>query len=280
MKIENRKSSVDHPTSNIENRTSSLAPILNASGVDFGYSPEKLLLNDFNFSLNKGDFAAIIGPSGAGKTTVFRILTGFLKSKAGAVTVRSKDIRHIHNVERSKIMAVVPQEIFFPMPYTVRQIVEMGRVAGLSKFSSFGKKDVDHVFEALESVKMASLSDKLFNNLSGGEKQRVMIAMALAQEPEILLLDEPTASLDISLRTHLMKLLKSLNKDRNITVLVISHDIQLAAGFCKRLILMKDGSIIADGKVEDVLNTELIRKVYECEVEIVKQNDKIFISVE
>ena len=253
--------------------------ILQATNVNFGYSPEKLLLNDFNFSLDKGDFAAIIGPNGAGKTTVFRILTGYSKLKTGTVSVKSKNIQTLNNVERSKIMAVVPQETFFPMPYTVKQIVEMGRIAGLSKFASFAKQDTDCVFEALECVKMNDFADKLFNNLSGGEKQRVMIAMALAQKPEILLLDEPTAALDISLRTHLMKLLKSLNQKHNITILVISHDIQLAAGFCHRLILMKDGSIVADNTVDKILRKELINKVYECNVDILKQNGSFFISV-
>ena len=264
----------------INNQPTTSNKLLQASSVDFRYSPGKLLLNDFNFSLCKGDFAAIIGPSGAGKTTVFRILTGYSKLKTGTVFVKSKDIRSLNNMERSKIMAVVPQEVFSPMPYTVRQIVEMGKVAGLSKFRTFNKKDVDCVFESLECVKMEGFADKLFNNLSGGEKQRVMIAMALAQEPEILLLDEPTASLDISLRTHLMKLLQKLNSDKGITVLVISHDIQLASGFCNRLILMKDGSIVADGKVNEVLKTELINSVYECNAEIIKQDGKIFISVD
>ena len=257
-----------------------MSNLLNASNVKFGYTAEELLLNDFNFSLKQGDFAAIIGPSGAGKTTVFRILTGYSKLKFGKVMVKTKDIRKLNNVERSKMMAVVPQNVFSPMPYTVRQIVEMGRVAGLSKFRTFNKNDSDCVLEVLECVKMESFADKLFNNLSGGEKQRVMIAMALAQEPEILLLDEPTASLDISLRTHLMKLLQTLNRDKGITVLVISHDIQLAAGFCNRLILMKKGEVVADGLVEEVLKAELINSVYECDVEIVKQNGKIFISVD
>jgi iron complex transport system ATP-binding protein len=257
-----------------------MSNLLNASNVKFGYTAEKLLLNNFNFSLNKGDFAAIIGPSGAGKTTVFRILTGYSKLDSGTVTVKTKNIRKLHNIERSKIMAVVPQNVFSPMPYTVRQIVEMGRVASLSKFRAFNRKDLDCVMKALECVKMESFVHKLFNNLSGGEKQRVMIAMALAQEPEILLLDEPTASLDISLRTHLMKLLRNLNRDKGITVLVISHDIQLAAGFCSRLILIKNGSIVMDGKVNEVLKTELINSVYECDVEIVKLNGKTFISVD
>ena len=163
-----------------------MSSLINASDVKFGYTKEELLLDDFNFSLNKGEFAAIIGPSGAGKTTVFRVLTGYSKLKAGKVVVKTKNIRKLNSTERSKVMAVVPQNVFSPMPYTVKQMVEMGRVAGLSKFRAFEKGDSDCVFNALECVKMGHFADKLFNNLSGGEKQRVMIAMALAQEPEIL----------------------------------------------------------------------------------------------
>lgn len=254
--------------------------IISLKNISFRYPESEQLLSDFNLDIHKGDFLGIIGPNGAGKTTLFRILSGFLRVKTGEITIAGNKIKHISNYNRSKYMAVVPQYVFTSMPYSVRQIVEMGRVSGVSKFSGLSRKDYRYISDALDYVKMRKYSDRLFNNLSGGEKQKTMIAMALAQNPQILLLDEPTASLDIGLKVHLMTLLKKLNKERNITIALISHDIQLAAAYCERLVLINNGNIIADGKTGTVLNSNIVSTVYSCKAEVFNLNGKFFISTE
>ena len=254
--------------------------IISLKNVNFGYPESEQLLSDFSLDIHKSDFLGIIGPSGAGKTTLFRILSGFLHAHKGEITIAGSRIRHISNLNRSKYMAVVPQSIFTSMPYTVKQIVEMGRVSRASKFSGLSREDYRSISDVLDYVKMRKWSNRLFNSLSGGEKQRTMIAMALAQDPQILLLDEPMASLDIGLKVHLMSLLKRLNKERNITIAVISHDIQLAAAYCGRLVLINNGKIIADGETSTVLNSDIVSSAYSCKAEVFNRNGKFFISTE
>jgi len=242
--------------------------IISLENVSFGYNKQNTLLENFNFSLNSGDFTGIIGASGAGKTTLFKVLTGLVKAKSGNVLLEGKNIRKLPNVERAKLMAVVPQEFYSPLPYTVKQIVEMGR---LSLLPRIGIKPSDHnqyIEKAMTEMNVSQYSDKLFNTLSGGEKQRVRIAMALAQTPRILLLDEPTNSLDLGHSIQLMKLLKNLNLNRGISILIISHDIQLASKFCRRIVLLKNGRKIADGKTESIINSALLKEAYDCDIKV------------
>lgn len=252
--------------------------ILTVNNITFNYPENSPLFNEFSLNVNNGDFISIIGPSGSGKTTLFRILTGYKKISSGSISINGHNLYTLTNSVRSKTMAVVPQEFHTPMPYTVGQIVGMGRVSSSNSFIFTSKEDSKKNLEALEFVNMQKYSRKLFNNLSGGEKQRVMIAMALAQEPQILLMDEPTASLDIKLKSEIMRNIKSLNEDKKITVIIITHDIQLAAQYCKRIVLIKDGSIIADGPAENVISPEIIEKTYNCKVTVISQNEKIYIS--
>lgn len=253
-------------------------PILKLENVSFSYPNSDMVLDGFSLSLKRGEFLGIIGPSGAGKTTIFRILSGYLKAQSGKIFVKGRELKTLHHSERSRTMAFVPQGIFTALPYTVWQIVEMGRVSRSSKISGLTPKDIDAIKEALDFVKMYKYSPRYFNRLSGGEKQRVLIAMALAQDPEILLLDEPTASLDIGLKSHLMTLLRKLNKEKGITIATISHDIQLSASFCDALVMIKDGKIISQGRVKEVLNSELISSVYSCSAEVFEYCNKLYIQ--
>lgn len=249
-----------------------MTAFLSAECVKCGYQNNPDILSDFDFRLERGEFVGLVGPNGAGKTTVFRALSGYLPLSSGTVRIASARICDLKAYERSKLMAVVPQNVFSPLPYMVRQIVEMGRVSRLSKFSIPSKEDRQCIQDAMEKMDVIQYADKLFNELSGGEKQRVMIAMALAQEPEILLLDEPTSQLDIGHSSHLMKLLTGLNRNAGIAVLLISHDIQLAARYCSRLVFLKNGRITADGSVKSILKPDLIGDVFGCDVEIVKDS--------
>jgi iron complex transport system ATP-binding protein len=245
-----------------------MTEILKAEKLSFAYNTAKPLLHELDLTVNRGDFLGLIGPNGAGKTTIFRLLSGFLKPHSGSVSLHGKDIRVISHRERAKIMAVVPQFITSPMPFTVRQVVEMGRTSRLSNIMPLSVEDRQAVQQALDEMDLVNLAENYFNQLSGGERQRTMIAAALAQEPEILLLDEPTAALDLGHTVKLMAILNSL-RQRGITVMTISHDIELMARYCRQLILLRNGTILASGTPNEIITPEQIENAYGCKVEIV-----------
>ena len=247
--------------------------ILNATQLNFGYDSEQLLLDKFNFAIEAESFTALIGPNGSGKTTVFNLLTGYLKPLSGTISLRDKSLKHLSLRKRAKVMAVVPQHINSALPYTVYQLVAMGRISRLSRFAVLSKDDKHQIEYAMQVMDIATLREQQFNCLSGGEQQRTVIAAALAQEPEVLLLDEPTSSLDLGHSNSLMRLLQQLNHDKKLTIMIISHDIQLAAHYCQRLTLMKDGKIIADGTPEAVIKPEYIMQAYNEPVNIIRDSN-------
>ncbi len=250
--------------------------IIKAENINFGYKKERLLKN-FNISIDEGEIVGIIGPNGAGKSTILKILSGYLKAQSGTVRILGKNIAHIADLERANIIGTVPQNIFTTMPYTVREIVEMGRYTKISKFVNLSKKDNDKIDDVLKELDINNLANSIFSNLSGGEKQRSIIAAALAQEPKILLLDEPTSQLDMGHAVSLMKKLNYLQTYKNISIVIISHDIQLLANYVNRIILIDNGNIVKDGSSKDILQKKVIEKVYKCEVEIIKSKNEKFI---
>ena len=252
-----------------------MKPILTAEKINFGYSKENLVLKDFNVQIFRGDMIGLIGANGAGKSTALKILSGYITPLSGRVILKDDNIDYVSGRERAEIIAVVGQNIFTPLPFTVRQIVEMGRNLRISRFSALSKHDAEVVDSAMVEMEVLQFANKKFNELSGGEKQRVKIAAALAQEPEILLLDEPTSQLDMGHGIRLMRHLKKLNSEQNISILTVSHDIQLIAGFTKEFILLKNGKIIAGGDAESVMQPALIEKAYGCRADITKINGRI-----
>ena len=244
--------------------------ILAAENISFGYRPDKLLLDNFTLRFARESFSALIGPNGSGKSTVFKLLTGYLKPCHGKVTFYQQPLQHFNPRQRARKMAVVPQYINAALPYTVYQLVAMGRMARLSHFAPVGHQDREEIERALELMDISNLREQQFNCLSGGEQQRAVIAAAMAQEPELLLLDEPTASLDLGHSNALMRLLCRLNRDKKLTIILISHDIQLAAHYCRHLILLNAGQIIASGEPKEVIQPEHIMQVYHEPVDIIK----------
>ncbi len=247
-------------------------PILNAKKLTFGYDPNNLLLNDFDFGIEEKSFTALIGPNGSGKTTVFNLLTGYLKPQSGSVSFRNNSLKQLSLRKRARVMAVVPQSINSALPYTVAQLVAMGRISRLSRFAVLSKDDKAQIEYAMTVMDITALREQQFNCLSGGERQRTVIAAALAQEPEVLLLDEPTSSLDLGHANSLMRLLQQLNRNKKLTIMLISHDIQLAAHYCQRLTLMKAGKIIADGPPDIVIKPEYIMEAYNEPVNIIRDS--------
>ncbi len=244
--------------------------ILAAENISFGYQPDKLLLNNFTLRFARESFSALIGPNGSGKSTVFKLLTGYLKPRHGKVSFYQQPLQHFKPQQRARKMAVVPQYINAALPYSVYQLVAMGRMSRLSHFAPVGQRDREEIERALELMDIGHLREQQFNCLSGGEQQRAVIAAAMAQEPELLLLDEPTASLDLGHSHALMRLLCRLNRDKKLTIILISHDIQLAAHYCQQLILLDAGEIVVSGKPEEVIQPEHIMRVYHEAVEIIR----------
>ena len=244
-------------------------PAIEISKLTFAYGHNRVL-GGVSLSIARGEMVAVLGPNGSGKTTLLKILSAVLNGN-GEVKLNGKKIESFTKRELSRLFAVVPQEIQVHFPYTVAEIVLMGRASYHSPYALEGKKDLEVARQCMELTDSLAFSDRYLHELSGGEKQRVVIARALAQEPEILLLDEPSAFLDLKHQVHVFELLHRLNRERGLTVVAALHDLNFAALYFPRLILLYDGNILRDGTPGDVLKEEVIEKVYGVKVRI--QND-------
>lgn len=229
--------------------------------LKFSYNG-KPTLDNVTLRIKEGEFAGIIGPNGAGKSTLIRMLSKMLEPASGSITLRGKPLGDISIRELAQDMAVLPAETFFAYDFTVREIVKMGRAPHLGFWSEGGALDDGIVERALEACGIAKLAERNIHSLSSGERQMVFLAQALAQEPKILLLDEPTVHLDIQHQIQVFRHLREWNEKRNMTVLVISHDLNVASQFCRRLILFHEGAIVTDGAPKEVLTEDNIQRVY------------------
>lgn len=226
-----------------------------------GYG-DRIVLKDVTFKINTGEIAGIIGPNGCGKTTLFRAITKILKPKAGRIIFNGKDVSKVSHRELAKEIAVVSQDEIFE-GIDVEEYVLLGRIPHREKFRFFDtKKDIDAAVKAMDMTDVSSFGSRPLSELSGGERQRVFIGRALAQEPRILLLDEPTTHLDIGHQVEILELVKKLNRKQGLTVVSILHDLNLASSYCDRLILMNEGRIFKEGTAEEVLTYQCIEKVY------------------
>lgn len=227
-------------------------------------------LEGVSFEVGKNDFLGIIGPNGAGKTTLLRCITKILKPKVGAVLLDEKDVSEMGREEIAKNFGVVPQDSPLTFPFTVLDVVLMGRTPHLGRFARETKKDLKIAKAAMKLTKVTHLANRTINELSGGEKQRVIIAKALAQEPKALLLDEPTLHLDINHQLEILELIKGLNRRKKLAVIAVFHDLNLAARFCNKLLLLNSGEVHSIGSVEDVLTPKNIEAVYQVKVQITR----------
>jgi iron complex transport system ATP-binding protein len=226
------------------------------------------VLHDVSLELAEEQMAALLGPNGAGKSTLLRVLTGLQPVTAGTVELFGRDVRRISPAERARLVAVVPQEVSTPMAFSVAELVALGRTISRGRWAQLGAEDSQAIERAMAYTDTLELRERLFTELSGGEKQRAVIAMALAQEPRLLLLDEPTSHLDINHRLEVLQLLERLNREKGLAVLMTSHDLNLAAEFFPHLFLMNQGRIAAAGAAADVLNEELLEEVYRCKLSV------------
>lgn len=235
--------------------------MLQVKNLSCGYGAKEVI-KSMSFSVRKGDFLGIIGPNGAGKTTLFRAITGVLSLREGNVLYKGRDISGIPPRERAREIAVMPQILEVPFAFSVEEFVLMGRFPHVGRFGTLKQNDYRVLEKSLELTDTASLRKQRLLELSGGERQRAILAQGFAQEPRLLLLDEPTAHLDIAHKIRILDIVKNLNKEFGLTVIVILHDLNLASEYCKRLLLLDEGAIYKNGSPEEILTYKNIEKVY------------------
>ncbi|MCS7186798.1 MAG: ABC transporter ATP-binding protein [Armatimonadetes bacterium] len=235
--------------------------LLSVHGVTVAYATRSVL-RDVSFEIKRGDLVVVLGPNGAGKTTLLRAIAKIVSPKIGTVLLDGYDISNMPTNQLMRTLSVVPQSEGSVFNFTVQDIVAMGRTPHVSPLAPLSQRDWQVIREAMELTDVWELRDRLFTELSGGEQRRVLIAKALAQEPQLLLLDEPTANLDLHYQLEVVELVQRLNKERNITVIAVFHDLNLAAMLGRCFILMHQGRIYAMGDAEEVLTAQNIQQVY------------------
>jgi len=224
------------------------------------------VLRDVDFAIERGELLGILGPNGSGKTTLLRCLARTLKPHAGAILIDGKDIYELPPRRVARDVALVPQETGISLDFTAAEIVLMGRNPHLGRFQFGDSHDFEVVRGAMETADVLRFADRPVTQLSSGERQRVIIARALAQEPSLLLLDEPTAHLDPNNQLEIMDLLAGLNEERGLTIIAVLHDLNLAARYCDSAILLKEGRIADVGPIARVLTPKKIEHIFRVKV--------------
>jgi iron complex transport system ATP-binding protein len=235
--------------------------MLCASGISFGYG-RSLVLDHVTIEVPEGSLLGLVGPNGAGKSTLLRCLYGSLRAREGTVRLDGVDLTHLDRKSVARAIAVVPQRCEVAFPVTVRHFVAMGRFAHQSWIGGASSIDRDVTDACLREMNLGEIPDRAVDELSGGEFRRVLIAQALAQEPRILLFDEPVQQLDLLHQLEVMEFARSFTRRGGTSALVVLHDLGLAARYCDRMALMQRGRIVAEGTPDEVLTAETVRRVW------------------
>lgn len=238
-----------------------------AENITLGYG-QRTIIEDLSIKIPEGAFCSVIGPNGCGKSTLIKGLSRNLKIRCGAVTIQKKDLHSYDTKLLARKMAYVAQSPHVPEQFTVRELVGNGRFPHLGWLGRLSSQDQRAIDQAMERTEMTLLADRDLSALSGGERQRAWIAMALAQEADILLLDEPTTFLDIAHQFQTLEIIDSLQKQTHTTVLMVLHDLNQAARYSDLIFVMHEGMLVAQGAPKEVISEELLRKVFSIETRI------------
>ncbi|MBI4825574.1 MAG: ABC transporter ATP-binding protein [Nitrospirae bacterium] len=238
--------------------------ILNFINAGFSYDKNKPFIQEISFSIENGEFIGLLGANGSGKSTILKLASGLLHTSSGDINLWGKPVQSYKNKDRAKLLSYLPQLLDISIPFTVKELVSMG----LYPYETLPELTVD---EAIEMVGLSSNSGTLITNLSGGERRRVYLAMTLLQGAGLVLLDEPLANLDIKYQIELLRLLKELRRERNISMVMALHDINIALQFDK-IVLIKNGRILGTGKPDEVLTKDLLKEAFDVEVEIKRED--------
>jgi len=248
--------------------TSRSDEIIEADHIDLGYH-ESMVVHDLTMTIKLGEITALVGPNGSGKSTLLKGLGRLLKPQKGIILLDGKAISQYSTAEVARRMAVLPQSPTTPEALTVRQLVEQGRFPHVGALRMLRQQDHTAIDQALQLTQMTGFADRPLDTLSGGERQRAWIALTLAQSASLLLLDEPTTFLDLGHQLEVLTLIERLNREQRMTIILVLHDLNQAARYAHRMIVMKAGQIAADGTPEKVLNASLVRDVFRVESDII-----------
>ena len=251
--------------------------MIKLENISFSYNKKKEFIQDLSLEFKSGEITTILGPNGSGKSTLLHMMSTYLKPKSGKIYLGDKDLGKLKQKEIAKYISCVYQENEAPDDITVRDLVSFGR----NIYSSVKKEDKEEnkrmIDFALKATGIEEIQDKKVVNLSGGQKQRAFIAMSLAQNTEVLLLDEPTTYLDIYHQIEILEVVKSLNEKYNITIVMVLHDVNQAINYSHNIVIMKNGNLIKQGKATEVLNEQTIKDVYNVSGYIHKEdNEEIY----
>ena len=250
-----------------------VSPGYQIEALAFSYGSEPCL-NNITCRLEPGRFYGLIGPNGSGKSTLLDILTGFLKPTGGVVTLNGKKLADFSRRDLARQLSSVPQSFAFNFDYTVSDVVLMGRYPHIARFETPSDEDIDRVNQALDLLQLHHLRDRSIRHLSGGEKQRVMLARALAQDTEYLLLDEITANLDINHAISILNTISGLVRKDGRTVVAAMHDLNMVLAFCDDVIVLQDGCLDSFGAVDDVLTEQMVMELYQVHSELIREDNQ------
>lgn len=242
---------------------------LKVHNLSFAYGQKKIIQN-LSFRLEAGEIVGVIGPNGAGKSSLISLLTRILRPGSGHILLNDKDLTAYSRLELAQHIAVVPQASDLPEAFSAQEIVMMGRTPHLGFLANETEADYALVEKMMRRTHVWHFANRLIASLSGGEKQRVLLARALVQEPRYLLLDEPTNHLDLRYQVEVLRYVQAEARN-GVGALVVLHDLNLAARVCHRLLVLQEGRLVAEGKPQEVLSEELIERVYQTEVTVFRQ---------
>ena len=238
--------------------------MLRCEGLSFSYGA-RVVLDGVDVEVQPGEFFGILGPNGSGKSTLLKIVAGLLPQSAGMTWLNGRDTATIKRRDFAREVAFLPQDLLVEFPYKVSEVVLLGRTPHLGFLGFPGARDLEVAEAALAATGCSELAERRIHELSGGERQRVFFAKALAQQPKLLLLDEPTAHLDLHHQIALHDLLRRRNEAGEFTVVTVLHDLNLAAQYCDRVLLLHEGKVVACGTIDEVLTYQHVKDVFDVE---------------
>lgn len=231
------------------------------------------VISDFSFEVIEGEIISVLGPNGSGKSTILNAIAKFIAHQKGVIYLDNRNMAEMGVKETARKLSILSQVNQSPEDFTVRDLIYYGRLPHKKWYEQKNEKDEKVIDWAIEQTHLTSLAGQKVTSLSGGERQRVWIALALAQEPKVLMLDEPTTYLDICHQIEVLELLRDLNKRLGLTIVMVLHDLAHAARYSDRVIVLRNGNMVANGRPEEVLTKELIRSVYHVDVYITKDEN-------
>lgn len=241
----------------------SVHEVVSLNGVSFAYERQNIL-EQISFAVSKGDFLAVLGPNGSGKSTLLKAIDGQIRIAQGKISILGRDLQEYSARELAREVAMLPQQTTAAGAFTVEETVLMGRYPYQGLLGLEARQDLEIARAAMASTKVDQLRKRKLDQLSGGELQRVLLARALCQEPQIILLDEPTSSLDPAHQVRIMDLLERLHQEQKLTVIMVVHDLNLAALYAQQMLLMRAGRVFCQGAPQEVLSFEKLEQVFDC----------------